>query len=117
MNKDIPGIDRSDLSVYAFAHMYRAMKQAEQAAVDVVHNSDLMASSGVSDRGRPTVQDIELLISDNKWYIAQSEMYAMVYLAAEMADDSPRRNQFQQAMKRVDAFLSQKLIPRQRSAQ
>lgn len=114
MIKDIPGIDREDLSVYAFANMYRAMKQAEQAARDYVYNKGLIAESSLSDR-RLSMQELDTLASDNKWYMQQAEMYAKVFLSAEMADDSPRRRDFQRAVEVVDRHLDGKLIPEQRT--
>lgn len=106
MNKDIPGIDSTDLSAYAFAHMYRAMKQAQQAAIDYAYN---LGAPGLAQ------SEVDVLASDNVWYMRQARTYALVFLAAEMADDSPRKADFQRAIKLVDAMLGEKLIPRQRT--
>lgn len=115
MITDIPSIDREDLSVYAFANMYRAMRKAEQAAKDYAHNLKIVANSTPGDRSIPREQDLNTLASDNKWYMQQAEMYAKIFLSAEMADDSPRRKDFQRAVELVDAHLTGKLIPEQRT--
>lgn len=112
---EIPGIDDDDLSVYAFAQMYAAMRQAEQFSVDYNYNNDELVNSRVGDRTVPRTSDLDTLAGNTKFFMDRARTYAEIFLAAEMADDSPRRHEFQRAIKLVDALRAKKSIPRPRT--
>lgn len=114
MNDPIEGVRRGVLAEWAFAQMYRAMRLAEKTAGDYVHNKEVVANSAVGQREIPTTADLDVIASDNKWYMQQAQMYAAVFAAAELADDSPFRARYQQVIDAVSASLGGDLIPRQR---
>lgn len=114
MNDDIPGVDRGHVAEWALAQMYRAMRLAEKAAGDYAHNKAIVANSRVGAREIPTQADLDTLAGDNKWYMQQAQMYAAVFAACELADDSPHRKKYQVAIEAVVASMSPDLIPRQR---
>ena len=114
MNDNIPGVDRGNLGEWAFAQMYRAMRLAEKAAGDYAYNNKLIAESKLGARDTPTQADLDLMASDNKWYMQQAQTYAAIFVAAELGDESPHRDKYQRAIQAVSASLGGNLIPRQR---
>lgn len=93
------------LAEYAFGKMYECMRQAE-------YESKLYAR----DAGAIDMETLNLHASNNQWYIRQAQMYAMIYLAAEMADDSPNPDKYQRVIRAVEATWDSNQIPKPRVA-
>lgn len=114
MNNDISGVDRGHVAEWALAQMYRAMRLAEKAAGDYSHNKSIVANSYVGQRDIPTQADLDTLAGDNKWFMQQTQMYAAVFAAMELADDSPHRAKYEAAIRAASASLTGNQIPKQR---
>ena len=97
--------ERIDLAEYAFQEMYRNMRLAEKLDKEILR-----------DYGHIPWEELKDLVGTNKFHMQQSEMYASVFLAAEMADDSPRRDKYRQLLSKMDASWGDNQIPQPRVA-
>lgn len=114
MNDDIPGVDRSHVAEWALAQMYRSMRLAEQAFESYRYNKNLIATSSPGDRLIPRKEDLDLIAGDNQMHVRNANMYASIFTALELADESPHRKKYQAAIEAVGRSLAEDLIPRQR---
>lgn len=113
---DIPGVYRADLAQWALANMYKSMRLAEQANASFTYNSEILVNSKVGDRAIPRPsEDLNAIANDNQMHVRNAHMYAAIFTAVELADDSPRVDKYKAAIKAVDAQWAKDLIPRQRS--
>lgn len=114
MSVEIEGIDKGNLAEWAFAQMYAAMRDAEQNSKDYNHNADIVARSLPGDRTIPRQADLDNLAGNTKFFMQRAEMYAAIFTACEVADDSPNRDKYMRAIRAVDALRAAKQIPQQR---
>lgn len=115
MSVDIPDIDTAHLAEWAFAQMYRAMRDAEQYSDSYNLNSKIVENSRVGDRSIPRPWDLDVLSGNVKFFMQRAETYAAIFAACELADDSPHRQKYQRAIRAVDSHRAGKLIPKQRT--
>lgn len=101
----IKGIDNENLAEYAFGKMYECMRNAE-------YESKLYAR----DAGNIDMETLNTHAGNNQWYIRQAQMYAMIYLAAEMADESPNPQKYRRVIRAVEASWASNQIPTPRDA-
>lgn len=102
MTTNINGVDPSDLAEWALAQMYLAMKLAEKSYADY----------GASEGSIPT-DKLDRIAAEQQMHVRHVGMYAAVFRSAESANNSPRRNKYQEILAAVDASLARKQIPRQ----
>ena len=115
MSVDIPNVDADHLAEWAFAQMYRAMRDAEQSSDDYNYNSKLVENSKSGDRLIPRPSDLDILSGKVKFFMQRAEMYASIFAACELADDSPHRDKYRRAIQAVDRQRAGKTIPQQRT--
>lgn len=115
MSEDIPDVDTAHLAEWAFAQMYRAMRDAEQTSDKYNYNAKIVENSKSGDRSIPRPSDLDNLSGNVKFFMQRAEMYAAIFAACELADDSPHRQKYQRAIRAVDRLRAAKLIPEQRT--
>lgn len=80
------------LAEYAFEQMYDCMRKAEQKSAEYTRDYGIIAQD-----------DLDSLAAKNGWYINQANMYANIFMAAELGEESPNKEKYQAAIKRVEA--------------
>lgn len=114
MIHNIPGVDRSHLAEWAIAQMYKAMRLAEKAMADYDLNKSIIINSSPGDRSIPRQSDLNTIAGTHQMHVNNANMYAAVFAACELADDSPHSAKYQAAIAAVGASLADKQIPQQR---
>ena len=93
------------LAEYAFREMYINMRAAEKYREEYDR-----------DYGHVATDEAEKLSDRNKWCMQQAGMYAGVFLAAEVAEDSPNYKKYQEIIADVEASWRTNQIPEPRVA-
>lgn len=114
MPKNIPGVDRTHIAEWALAQMVRSMKLSEAAFDNYNYNKSLVVNSVPGDRSIPRAEDLAVIAADNQMHVRNAHMYAAIFTAMELADESPHRAKYVEAIKAAAASLTDKQIPRQR---